>query len=125
MALKDKMTEEKRKFQRFECLIPSEVLSLGGKNRLIERAIIRDFSAEGLKLVIRFVNPVPGSRAKLILQIPEENLITPVSGEVRWSKYTENILNVGIKIDQIDPEAREEILSWILPSGLEKEKIKK
>lgn len=106
-------------------MIPAEVLSLGGKNNLIERATIRNFSPEGLRLVVKFVDPVPGSKAKLVLQIPEKKLITPVSGEVMWSKYTENMLDAGIKIDQIDAEAREEILAWIFPYWREKEKIKK
>jgi hypothetical protein len=119
------MIEEKRKFQRFECLIPSEVLKLGDKQSLIERAIIRNLSAEGLKLVVRYVDPVPGSRAKLVLYVPDKKLITPLSGEIVWSKYTENVLDIGIKIHQIDPRAREEILAWLFPKWLESEKIKK
>jgi hypothetical protein len=119
------MTKNRRKSQRFECLIPSEVLKLGDKQSLIERAIIRNISVEGLKLVVRYVDPAPGSRAKVVLYVPDKKLITPLSGEIVWSKYTENVLDIGIKIKQIDPQAREEILAWLFPKWLESEKIKK
>jgi hypothetical protein len=124
-ALKGKMIKEKRKSQRFECLIPSEVLKLGEKKSLIERAIIRNISVEGLKLVVRYVDPVPGSRTKVVLYVPDKKLITPLSGEIVWSNFKENVLDIGIKIKQIDPEEREKILAWLLPKWLESEKIKK
>jgi hypothetical protein len=119
------MTKEKRKSQRFECLLPSEVLKLGDKQSLIERAIIRNISVGGLKLVVRYVDPLPGSRAKVVLYVPDKKLITPLSGEIVWRKYTENVLDIGIKIKQIDPDEREKILAWLLPQWLESEKMKK
>lgn len=76
-------------------------------------------------MVVRYVDPVPGSRAKVVLYVPDKKLITPLSGEIVWSKYTENVLDIGIKIHQIDPRAREEILAWLFPKWLESEKIKK
>jgi hypothetical protein len=60
-----------------------------------------------------------------VLYLPDKKLITPLSGEIVWSKYTENVLDIGIKINQIDPRAREEILAWLFPKWLESEKIKK
>lgn len=119
------MTKDRRKSQRFECLIPSEVLKLGDKRSLIERATIRNISVEGLKLVIRYVDPVPGSKAKVMLYVPDKDITVPVSGEVVWRKYTENVLDIGIKIKEIDPQVREEILAWLFPPWLKSEKIKK
>jgi hypothetical protein len=60
-----------------------------------------------------------------VLYVPDKKLITPLSGEIVWSKYTENVLDIGIKIHQIDPRAMEEILAWLFPRWLESEKIKK
>jgi hypothetical protein len=60
-----------------------------------------------------------------VLYVPDKKLITPLSGEIVWSKYTENVLDIGIKIYHIDPRAREEILAWLFPKWLESEKIKK
>ncbi len=94
-------------------MFPAKVIRSGGKLKLIERISIHDFSLEGLKLKINFVNLKPGSSMELELYFPEKGQSTPLIAEIVWSKGVENTMEVGLKIKKIDEEAKNEILSWI------------
>lgn len=107
--------EEKRKYPRHECMFPAKVIKSGDKLRLIKRISIHNFSREGLKLKINFVSLKPGSGMELELYIPEKRLSISLSGEIAWSKGVENTMEVGLKIKEMDEEAKNEILSWIAP----------
>jgi len=105
--------EEKRKYPRYKCMFPAKVIKSGGKLKLIERVSIHDFSREGLKLKINFVSLKPGSSIELELYFPEKAESTPLIAEIVWSKGVENTIEVGLKIKEMDEEAKNEILSWI------------
>jgi len=107
------MTEERRKYPRYECMFPAKLIKLGDKHKLIERLSIHNFSREGLKLIINFVSLKPGSNMELELYIPEKQISTSLSAEIAWSKGVENRMEVGLKIKKMDEEAKNEILSWI------------
>lgn len=105
--------EEKRKYPRYECIFPAKIIKSGDKLRLIKRISIHNFSREGLKLKINFVTLKPGSGMELELYVPEKGLSISLSGEIAWSKGVENSMEVGLKIKEMDEEAKNEILSWI------------
>ena len=107
------MIEERRKFLRSECLFPAELVKLAGKRSIVERATVRDFSREGLKLIINLANLNPSSGVELKLYVPEIKLSTSFSGKICWSRLVDYKLEVGLKTKQIDEEARDEILNWI------------
>ena len=107
--------EERRKHPRYKCMIPARVIKSGDKHKLVERISIHDFSREGLKLKINFVSLKPGSSMELELYIPEKRLSTSLSAEIAWSKGVKNRMEVGLKIKEMDEEAKNEILSWIAP----------
>ena len=107
------MTEERRKYPRYKCIFPAKVIKSGDKLKLIERISIRDFSREGLKLKINFVSLKPGSSMELELYFPEKGLSISLSGEIAWSKGVQNRMELGLKITEMDEEAKNEILSWI------------
>jgi len=109
------MTEERRKYPRYKCIFPAKVIKSGDKHKVIERISIHDFSREGLKLRINFVSLKPGSSMKLELYFPEKGLSTSLLAEIAWSKSVENRMEVGLKIKEMDEEAKNEILSWIAP----------
>ncbi len=96
-------------------MFPAKVIKSGDKLKLIERISIHNFSHEGLKLIINFVSLKPGSSMELELYIPEKQLSTSLSGEIAWCKGGENRMEVGLKIKEMDEEAKNEILSWIAP----------
>ncbi len=109
------MTEERRKYPRHKCMFPAKVIKSGDKHKLVERISIHDFSLEGLKLRINFVNLKPGSRMELELYFPEKGESTSLLAEIAWSKGVKNSMEVGLKIKKMDEEAKKEILSWIAP----------
>jgi hypothetical protein len=117
--------EEKRKFPRYKCMFPAKLLKSEGKFKLIERLSIHDLSREGLKLKINFLSLKPGSSMELELYFPEKGESTSVKAEIVWSKGVENSMEVGLKIKKMDEETKNEILSWIAPSGSEKKNKKK
>ncbi len=94
-------------------MIPARVIKSGDKHKLVERISIHDFSLEGLKLRINFVNLKPGSRMELELYFPEKGESTSLLAEIAWSKGVKNIMEVGLKIKKMDEETKNEILSWI------------
>jgi hypothetical protein len=114
------MADEKRKFLRFDCLIPVDV-STPGKTHLLKRATVHDLSPEGLKLAIN-LDLKTGTPLDIQLNVPEKNLLTIVSGEIAWSRSTENNIEVGLKIKKIDKKAKNELLDYLFPQWVEKKK---
>lgn len=117
------MGAEKRRFLRFECLIPVEV-STPGTTRLLERASVHDLSTEGLKLAIN-LDLKTGTPMEIKLSLPEKNLSAYVSGEIAWSRSTENNIEVGLKIKKIDKKVKSELLNYLFPQWVEKKKREK
>lgn len=109
---------EKRKSIRSKCLIPAEVVKAGGKNNLVERTSVHDFSKEGLRLYIN-LNLKPGTPIDLRLFVPEKKITTSLLGKVTWSKCLDDKFVVGIKIIQMDQKAKEDIQNWVFPGWLE------
>ena len=120
------MTEERRKFARYKCLLPAHVLQAEGKDKLIQRTSVHDFSRGGCKLIVNIVTLDPGSDIELELYVPEKGLKTPVRAEIAWKKMTGDKLEVGLKIKSMKKGAKKEILKWVAPVGLAvKKKAKK
>jgi len=117
---KNKKSEERRKDRRYKCLLPAEVLKTKGKDKLAKRTTVHDFSRGGLKLIINFITLDPGSDIELKLYVPEKGLETSLKAEIAWRKFVDDKLEVGLKIKEMGEEAKNEILSWLAPVGLEK-----
>jgi len=109
------MTAERRKFTRYKCLLPAEVLKAKGEDKIVKRTTIHDFSRGGLKLVFNFIELDPGSNIDLEVYVPEKGLRTSLKAEIAWKKFGDNKMEVGLKIINIEEEAQNEILSWIAP----------
>ncbi len=110
------MSEERRKDRRYKCLLPAEVLKAEGKDKLVERTTVHDFSRGGLKLIINFITLDPGSDIELRLYVPEKGLETSLKAEIAWKKFVDDKLEVGLKIKEMGEEAKNEILNWVVPS---------
>ena len=118
------MGKEKRKFLRFECLLPVDLVKVDGKDHISRKIEAHDFSREGIKLSINF-NIEMGSNMEVNLHIPEKKLSVPVTGEIIWVKSVDNRLEAGLQIKNMDNELKSEILNWIFPQWLEKKKEEK
>jgi hypothetical protein len=118
------MGKEKRKFLRFECLLPVDLVRVDGKDHISRKIEAHDFSREGIKLSINF-NIEIGTNMEVNLHIPEKKLSVPVTGEITWVKSVDNRLEAGLQIKEMDNELKSEILNWIFPKWLEKKKEEK
>jgi len=121
----EKMGAERRKFLRFGCEIPSEVIKKDGQYNFVESLEVLDFSRDGLKLNVNFAAPDPGSDMQLKLYIPGKQYVANLIGEIIWSKHIDSRLEVGLKIEHMDNQARGEVLNWIFPQWADKENRKK
>ena len=121
----EKTGKERRQFLRFGCEIPSEVIQTDGQYNFVESLRVLDFSRDGLKLGVNFAAPDPGSDMQLKLYIPGKQYVADLIGEIIWRKYTDNMLEIGLKIEHMNNQARGEVLSWISPQGVDKENNKK
>jgi len=121
---KNKTIEERRKDKRYKCLLPAHVLQAEGKDKLIQRTTVHDFSRGGLKLVVNIVTLDPGSDLGLEVYVPEKGLKTQVNAEIAWKKMADDKLEIGLKIKDMKKGEKKEILKWIAPVGAEKKKPK-
>ncbi len=116
------MDDERRKDKRYKCLLPAQVLQAEGKEKLVQRTTVHDFSRGGCKLIVNIVTLDPGADVELEVYVPEKGLKTPLRTEIAWKKMTGDKLEIGLKIKNMKKEAKEEILKWIAPVGLEAKK---
>jgi len=106
------MRGDKRKFLRFHCVLPAEIIKLEDKKQLINEVKIDDFSREGIRLVLSF-NLKPGDDVELKLHHPHTKTETPVIGEVMWSTGRKNQMEIGIRIKEMNTIAKSEIFDYI------------
>ena len=109
------MGEEKRKFLRFECLVPVDLIDVargeGEPGDVAGDALIEDISREGLRMVFSVgLALTPGANVDLKVQTPEEPGACFLSGSVMWSKEKDQKLEVGIKINRMDDCVRNKLL---------------
>jgi len=106
-------------------LLPAHVLQAEGKHKLVQRTTVHDFSSGGCKLIINIVTLDPGSDIELELYVPEKGLKTPIRAEIAWKKMAGDKLEIGLKIKNMKKGAKQEILKWVSPVGLEAKNKKK
>jgi c-di-GMP-binding flagellar brake protein YcgR len=105
------MEHDQRKYLRFECMLPAEVIKVEGQDGLTEKAQIEDFSRGGLKLVLNLdFNFLPGVKIELKCSLPDKTEAAPAKAEVIWSKNEGGTWCLGLKILDMAPEARSEVL---------------
>jgi len=116
------MPDERRKDTRYRCLLPAQVLQAEGKEKLVQRTTVHDFSRGGCKLIVNIITPDPGADVELEVYVPEKGLKAPLRAEIAWKKMTGDKLEIGLKIKDMEKGAKNEILKWITPVGLEAKK---
>jgi len=106
------MGDEKRKYLRFECLVPVELIEFGGEEGAAAgEAVIEDISREGLRMILSLdLDLTPGANVDLKVHAPEEPETCSVSGAIMWSQTKGQKLVVGIKIRKMDDCARNKFL---------------
>ncbi len=113
------MSDDKRKYSRFRCFLPTEITKSDGDVEIVKRASILNLSEIGIKLHLK-LNIKKGSHIKLNVYFPEKKMFTPITAEVSWVEMVEDNLEAGLEITDMDEKAKQEILDWI-SSGQTKE----
>ncbi len=112
------MHYEKRKSLRSKCLFPAKIIDTEGTNGIIKKISIRDFSPEGFKLAVTF-NLKPSSIMKTKVHIPEKQMTTSISGEIVWTNYVNDRLELGVKIKEMDENEKQGVLDFVFPPCVE------
>ncbi|MBU4203667.1 MAG: PilZ domain-containing protein [Acidobacteria bacterium] len=78
------MSEDKRKYLRFDCTLPAEIINLEPGQELFKGAKIDDFSREGIKIILEF-DVHPDTELDLNFRLPDSEKNVPVKAKVIWS----------------------------------------
>ncbi len=112
------MKEDKRKFIRFEGIIPIIIKQIEPEQPVKGNVVIDDFSREGIRLSLDF-NVQPGSLMELNLHLPESNEPASIKGVVMWSRLAGDKTQIGLKIKEMDATAKSEILDMVYSTWIE------
>jgi len=99
---------ERRKFIRFKLLLKGE-FQLEVKKGTSSAKII-DFSREGLRLLITQVSFLSNTSVSLNVYLPDKHTPISIQGKIKWIRSVENYMEMGIKIENISPIGKSEIL---------------
>jgi len=105
------MSEDKRKYLRFECLVPVEDIKIADADMRAKAASLVDVSRDGLHIVVDMdYGLTPGTKVDFDLNIPDKRSDSRVSGEVMWARPKDGRVEVGIKIIRMSPATKSELL---------------
>lgn len=105
------MGDDKRKYIRFECVVPVDLVNIPGGEGENQEARIDNVSREGLGMVLDLgIDLNPGSDVRFQIRNPERRKVSNVIGEVVWSRPKEGRVEVGLKIKRIENATKSELL---------------
>jgi hypothetical protein len=105
------MTEEKRKFLRFEVIVPVDLVEGDGVSGADAEAILDNVSREGLRLILDANSPFgAGAEVNFKVHNAEKHQTFTVSGQVVWSKPKGDKIEIGLKIKAIEKSAKADLL---------------
>lgn len=115
------MSEEKRKYMRFNVLMDA-VVHAGG---MLKKLKVNNFSKEGMGIISKdMLNK--GDDIEIELTIPGDNVPVLLGGEIAWAcdPITDNAQNkYGVKFKKVDNSDRGRILEYIYHRWLKSDKI--
>jgi len=103
---------EKRKYLRFECLVPVDLVEIRGEGEEDpESVLIEDVSREGMRMILDLGPDLrPGGDIDFKVHNPDEKETCSVVGEIIWSKAKDDKLEVGIKLRKMDESMKNKLL---------------
>jgi len=105
------MADDNRKFLRFECLIPIDLLEIGDPGGNLQEAFLDNISRDGLRVVFDLGQAFQkGEDVNIQIRKPEEHRACQITGEVIWSKPIGKKLEVGLKIKKMEKDTKAELL---------------
>jgi c-di-GMP-binding flagellar brake protein YcgR len=108
------MAKEKRKYFRFDCPVPVQLIRIEGGKRVVQKATLDEMSRDGLKLTFSFnLDLRPGSEVNFKLNLPEKRLTSKVIGEIIWIKPKGKKLEMGLKIKDMSKILKSELVDLV------------
>ncbi|MGD0781639.1 MAG: PilZ domain-containing protein [Candidatus Aminicenantales bacterium] len=105
------MSEEKRKFLRFEVIVPVDLVEIEGISGEDAEAILDNVSREGLRLILDMRSPFgTGAEVNFTVHNAEKHQSFAVAGQVVWSKPKGDKFELGLKIKSIEKSAKADLL---------------
>ena len=105
------MEDDKRKYFRFECLIPVDLVEMGDPDAKPEGALIDNLSREGMRLVFDLGRAFQeGDKVRFQIQTPEDNRVCRMTGEVIWSRSQGEKIEVGLRLQETEKCSKSELL---------------
>lgn len=103
--------EEKRKFIRLQVLLKGEFL-LQEERKTSSQMQLRDFSRDGLRLLVPQADLLKMSLVTLKVYLPNKTLPVSVQGKIKWMRPVEDCWEIGMKLEDIDSVDKNEILDY-------------
>jgi hypothetical protein len=105
------MSDENRKYLRFECLVPVENIKFGEGDAPTKDAVLDSVSRDGLHIILDLdFSLSPGHDVDFDIEIPDKKVDSKVSGEVMWTRPKGDRLEVGIRIKNMSKVTKSELL---------------
>ncbi|MBU4254979.1 MAG: PilZ domain-containing protein [Acidobacteria bacterium] len=106
------MSEDKRKYLRFDCTLPAEIINLEPGQELFKGAKIDDFSREGIKIILEF-DVHPDTELDLNFRLPDSEKNVPVKAKVIWSRAKDSHIELGLRIEKMDADAKSDLFDYL------------
>jgi len=117
------MGTDNRKYIRFECVVPVDVVEVEGETPEKKGAEIENVSREGLCLVLSFnTDFIPGKDLDFEVRNPDDKTKSNVKGEVIWSRSRGDKIEVGLKIRDMEKGLKARLLDLGYAAWLEEQK---
>jgi hypothetical protein len=106
------MEDDKRKYLRFECLIPIDLVEVDDPDARLKEAVIDNVSREGIRLIFDLGHAFrEGEILNVKISTPEdEKSLAQVTGEVIWSRPLGDKVEVGLKIKNMEESTKADLL---------------
>lgn len=113
------MQIERRKFIRFDVPLDMEFKPLKDRSEYLPGITI-NFSREGFCFETESRDLRMNEVLELKVKLPNKDMFTPVVGEIVWKKQLKDKYLAGIQLEDMDKEAKSEILDHAYNIWLEK-----
>ncbi|MHB8055530.1 MAG: PilZ domain-containing protein [Candidatus Aminicenantales bacterium] len=105
------MEDDKRKYLRFECLIPIDLMEIDDSISDHKEALIDNVSREGIRLVFDLGRAFrEGDSLSFQIQNPDEKRTCRMTGEVVWARPLGKKVEVGLRIKNMERCSKSELL---------------
>ncbi len=117
------MGTDKRKYIRFECFVPVDLLEVEGEPCETREAKVENVSREGICLILSLdTDFVPGQDLSFKVHNPEDKTTGSLTGQIIWSRPRGDKIEVGLKITNIEKALKAGLLDVGYAAWLEEQK---